>query len=131
MFVLEMALYSCGYNEYKVEKAMNIKIGIKENILQFILLVVTNLFVGSMAGIERPLLGEEQFGLASASAALSFIKSFGFSKAIVNYFAGKIADRLGRKKVLLLGWTFGLFVPILIILLMPGGSSLLRIYYLV
>jgi len=97
---------------------MEIKIGIKENILQFILLVVTNLFVGSMVGIERtvlPLLGEEQFGLASASAALSFIISFGFSKAIVNYFAGQIADRLGRKKVLLLGWTFGLFVPILII----------------
>ncbi|CAM3722113.1 MFS transporter [Mesobacillus zeae] len=94
------------------------KIGIKENIVQFILLVVTNLFVGSMVGIERtvlPLLGEEQFGLASASAALSFIISFGFSKAIVNYFAGQIADRLGRKKVLLLGWTVGLLVPILII----------------
>lgn len=97
---------------------MQPKIGIKENILQFVLLVVTNLFVGSMVGIERtvlPLLGEEQFGLASASAALSFIISFGFSKAIVNYFAGQIADRLGRKKVLLLGWSVGLFVPILII----------------
>jgi MFS family permease len=93
-------------------------IGIKENIIQFVLLVVTNLFVGSMVGIERtvlPLLGEEQFGLASASAALSFIISFGFSKAVVNYFAGQIADRLGRKKVLVLGWFVGLFVPILII----------------
>jgi MFS family permease len=97
---------------------MQPKIGIKENIIQFVLLVITNLFVGSMVGIERtvlPLLGEEQFGLASASAALSFIISFGFSKAIVNYFAGQIADRLGRKKVLLLGWSVGLFVPILII----------------
>ncbi|MCM3663553.1 MFS transporter [Mesobacillus subterraneus] len=96
----------------------NVKFGIKENILQFMLLVVTNLFVGSMVGIERtvlPLLGEEQFGLASASAALSFIISFGFSKAIVNYFAGQIADKLGRKKVLLLGWSVGLLVPILII----------------
>ncbi|MGG5252006.1 MFS transporter [Neobacillus sp. SM06] len=94
------------------------KIGIKENLVQFILLVVTNLFVGSMVGIERtvlPLLGEKQFGLASASAALSFIISFGFSKAIVNYFAGQIADRLGRKKVLILGWFVGFFVPILII----------------
>lgn len=94
------------------------RIGIKENIIQFVLLVLTNLFVGSMVGIERtvlPLLGEKQFGLASASAALSFIVSFGFSKAIVNYFAGQIADRLGRKKVLLLGWFVGLFVPILII----------------
>ncbi|BAD76367.1 hypothetical conserved protein [Geobacillus kaustophilus HTA426] len=85
---------------------------------QFILLVVTNLFVGSMVGIERtvlPLLGEEQFGLASTSAALSFIISFGFSKAIVNYFAGQIADKFGRKRVLLLGWVVGLFVPILTI----------------
>jgi MFS family permease len=100
------------------DKMKNVKIGIKENILQFILLVVTNFFVGSMVGVERtvlPLLGEEQFGLASASAALSFIISFGFSKAIVNYFAGQIADKLGRKKVLLLGWSVGLLVPILII----------------
>lgn len=94
------------------------KIGIRENLLVFSLLVVINFFVGSMVGIERtvlPLLGEEQFGLASTSAALSFIISFGFSKAIVNYFAGHIADRLGRRKVLLIGWTIGLFVPILII----------------
>lgn len=94
------------------------KIGIKENLLAFSLLVVINFFVGSMVGIERtvlPLLGEEQFGLASTSAALSFIISFGFSKAIMNYFAGHIADRLGRRKVLLIGWTIGLFVPILII----------------
>ncbi len=94
------------------------KIGIRENLFQFILLVATNLFVGSMVGIERtilPLLGEEHFGLASTSAALSFIISFGFSKAIVNYFAGQIADQFGRKKVLFIGWIIGLFVPILII----------------
>ena len=83
------------------------KIGIKENLLAFSLLVVINFFVGSMVGIERtvlPLLGEEQFGLVSTSAALSFIISFGFSKAIVNYFAGHIADRLGRRKALIVGW---------------------------
>lgn len=94
------------------------KIGIKENLFQFLLLVVTNLFVGSMVGIERtvlPLLGEKQFGLASTSAALSFIISFGFSKAIVNYFAGQIADKFGRKRALLLGWAVGLFVPVLTI----------------
>lgn len=94
------------------------KIGIKENIFQFLLLVVTNLFVGSMVGIERtvlPILGEKQFGLASTSAALSFIVSFGFSKAVVNYFAGQIADKFSRKRVLLVGWIIGLFVPILII----------------
>lgn len=94
------------------------EIGIRENRIQFILLVVTNLFVGAMVGIERtvlPILGEEQFGLASTSAALSFIISFGFSKAIVNYFAGQVADQFGRKRVLLSGWIIGLFVPILII----------------
>ncbi|WP_409250718.1 MFS transporter [Bacillus sp. SCS-153A] len=95
-----------------------VQFGIKENILHFILLVVTNFFVGSMVGLERtilPFIGEEDFGLASASAALSFIVSFGFSKAIVNYFAGTIADRLGRKKVLLIGWSIGLLVPLLVI----------------
>ncbi|MCW1927489.1 MFS transporter [Bhargavaea beijingensis] len=95
----------------------NRQIGIKENLVNFILLVVTNFFVGSMVGLERallPLIGKD-FGLASASAALSFIISFGFSKAIVNYFAGTLADWLGRKKVLLLGWGIGLLVPLLII----------------
>ncbi|MFL8938071.1 MFS transporter [Rossellomorea oryzaecorticis] len=95
-----------------------IKIGMKENLLNFILLVATNFFVGSMVGLERtilPIIGEDEFGLASASAALSFIISFGFSKAIVNYFAGAIADRFGRKKVLLIGWSFGLFVPLFVI----------------
>lgn len=94
------------------------KVGIQNNLAEFILLVVANLFVGSMVGIERtvlPLLGEEEFGLASTSAALSFIISFGFSKAVINYFAGSIADRYGRKKVLLAGWVIGLFVPVLII----------------
>jgi len=96
-----------------------VKLGIKENYGQILLLVVANVFVGSMVGIERtvlPLLGEEQFGIASASAALSFIISFGFSKAFVNYFAGHISDRYGRKHVLIFGWVIGLFVPILIII---------------
>lgn len=95
-----------------------IQIGIKENLRNFILLVIANFFVGSMVGLERtllPIIGEEDFGLASTSAALSFIISFGFSKAVVNYFAGAIADRLGRKKVLLIGWAIGLFVPLLVI----------------
>lgn len=94
------------------------RLGIKENIVQFMLLVVSNFIVGSMVGLERtllPMIGEQDFGLASASAALSFIVSFGFSKAIVNYFAGTVADALGRKKVLLIGWSVGLLVPLLVI----------------
>ncbi|QBP41251.1 MFS transporter [Paenisporosarcina antarctica] len=96
-----------------------VKLGIKNNIVLFSLLIIINLFVGFMVGLERailPIIGEEHFGLTSVSAALSFIISFGFSKAIVNYFAGQIADKIGRKRVLLIGWGIGLFVPILVII---------------
>ncbi|WP_226581722.1 MFS transporter [Halobacillus litoralis] len=92
--------------------------GVRENLAQFTLLIIINLFVGSMVGLERtilPIIGEERFGLVSLSAALSFIISFGFSKAVVNFFAGDLADRMGRKKVLLIGWGIGLLVPILVI----------------
>lgn len=102
-----------------MENSLNkVQVGIRENLLQFSLLVVINLFVGSMVGLERtilPIMGEEQFGIASASAALSFIISFGFSKAIVNFIAGNLADKIGRKQVLLVGWGIGLFVPLLVI----------------
>ncbi|WP_379969681.1 MFS transporter [Ectobacillus sp. sgz5001026] len=104
-------------NQHKMQQ-LPIQIGLKENALFFSLLVLINLFVGSMVGLERtvlPLLGEKVFGLASASSALSFIVSFGFTKAIVNLMAGGIADRIGRKRVLLVGWTMGLFVPLLVI----------------
>jgi MFS family permease len=99
-------------------KLRKVKIGLKENRISFLLLVLINLFVGSMVGLERtvlPLIGEEVFGLESASAALSFIISFGFTKAIVNFFAGSIADRIGRRQVLITGWIFGLFVPLIVI----------------
>lgn len=95
-----------------------LQIGIKNNLLNFLLLVLISFFVGSMVGLERtvlPVIGEEEFGLVSVSATLSFIISFGFSKAIVNYFAGEIADRFGRKKVLIIGWIIGIFVPLLVI----------------
>lgn len=95
-----------------------IQLGLYENNQQFAFVLITTLFIGSMIGLERtvlPLLGEEHFGLASATAALSFIVSFGFSKAIVNLFAGKLADTYSRKKVLILGWLFGIPVPLLVI----------------
>jgi MFS family permease len=97
---------------------MTPRLGIRNNAFNFFMLVFTNLFVGSMVGMERtilPLIGEQEFGLASTSAALSFIVSFGFSKAIVNYFAGRLAEQFGRKKVLLAGWGFGFIVPLLVI----------------
>jgi MFS family permease len=95
-----------------------VRIGLKENLALITLLVMINLFVGSMVGLERtvlPLLGERVFGLASTSAALSFIVSFGFTKALINLLAGRISDQIGRKQVLIVGWIIGLFVPIIVI----------------
>jgi len=93
-------------------------LGLRANLWQFLLLVLINAFVGAMVGLERstvPLLGERVFGLASTTAALSFIVSFGVVKALANLFAGRLSDRLGRKGVLVVGWLVGLPVPLLII----------------
>jgi MFS family permease len=93
-------------------------LGLSANWRQFWLLVLVNAFVGAMVGLERtvlPLLAEREFGLASKSAALSFIATFGAVKAITNLFAGQLGDRFGRKRVLVAGWLFGLPVPLLVI----------------
>lgn len=94
-------------------------LGLRANAGQFALLVLVNAFVGAMVGLERavlPLLAEEEFRLASHTAALSFLVSFGLTKAFANLAAGWLSDRLGRKGVLVSGWLVGLPVPLLIIL---------------
>lgn len=94
-------------------------LGLRANWQQFWLLVLVNAFVGAMIGLERtvvPLLAEEDFGLAGASVATSFIVSFGIVKALANPFAGQLSDRIGRKSVLIIGWLFALPVPLIIIL---------------
>lgn len=94
-----------------------LKLGLSENWKQFSLLVVVNAFVGGMVGLERavlPILAEDEFGMASKMAILSFIVTFGLAKAIANLFAGTWADRYGRKKVLVAGWLVGIPVPLLI-----------------
>jgi len=93
------------------------RLGLGANWRQFALLVVVNAFVGAMVGQERavlPLIAEQDFALASKSAILSFIVSFGAVKALANLFAGRMSDRVGRKRVLVAGWLVGLPVPWLI-----------------
>lgn len=94
------------------------RLGLRENLPQFTLLVVLNAFVGAMVGLERtvlPLLGEEEFGLASKTAITSFIVSFGVTKAVLNLVAARLSDRVGRKPILVAGWVLALPVPFLII----------------
>jgi MFS family permease len=94
------------------------RLGLRENLPQFTLLVVLNAFVGAMVGLERtvlPLLGEQEFGLASKTAITSFIVSFGVTKAVLNLVAARLSDRVGRKPILVAGWVFALPVPFLII----------------
>jgi MFS family permease len=96
-----------------------IRLGLRANWRQFSLLVGLNALVGAMVGLERsvlPLVGEEDFGLTSHAAILSFVVAFGVAKAFTNLGAGVLADRVGRRRLLVLGWLFALPVPLLIAL---------------
>jgi MFS family permease len=94
-----------------------VRLGLRENLAQFSLLVGVTAFVGAMVGLERatlPLIGEEDFGLASSAAVLSFIVAFGLGKSFTNLGAGAFAERVGRRRLLILGWALALPVPLLI-----------------
>jgi len=94
-----------------------LKLGLKENWKQFTLLLIINAFVGGMIGMERsifPQYAEEIFGVSSKTAILSFITAFGITKALTNYFTGRLANKYGRKKLLLLGWIIALPLPFLL-----------------
>ncbi|QCK16728.1 MFS transporter [Mangrovivirga cuniculi] len=92
--------------------------GLKANWQQFLILVLINAFVGGMVGLERtifPEFAESEFGVKSSTAFLSFILAFGITKAIANYFTGRLSNKLGRKKLLIIGWLFAIPVPLILI----------------
>jgi MFS family permease len=95
----------------------NVQLGLKENWQQFTLLVIINAFVGGMVGLERtilPRIAEVEFHVAAKTAILSFIIVFGIVKAITNYFTGALANRVGRKNLLTIGWLIGMPVPFML-----------------
>ena len=92
-------------------------LGLRANAGQFALLVALNGLVGAMVGLERsvlPLVGSDDFGLESTAAILAFVVAFGAAKALANLVSGELAERLGRKRLLVLGWVIALPVPVLI-----------------
>jgi MFS family permease len=94
-----------------------VELGLRENAPQFALLVAVNALVGAMVGLERstlPLIGEDEFGLSSTAAVLSFIVAFGLAKSFTNLGAGALAERIGRRRLLIAGWALALPVPLLI-----------------
>ena len=96
----------------------SIKLGLKENWKQFSILVIVNAFVGGMVGLERtifPKFASQEFGISSKTAILSFIIAFGITKAITNYFTGKLANKYGSKNLLILGWIFALPIPLILL----------------
>src|SRR5262249_16979066 len=99
------------------DRASPVRLGLRANAPQFALLVVVNAFVGAMVGLERtilPALAEHEFRLAARSAILTFIVFFGVTKAVTNYLAGYLSDRIGRKAVLVAGWLIAAPVPFLL-----------------
>lgn len=94
-----------------------VRLGLKENWKQFTLLVIVNAFVGGLVGLERsilPKIAEGEFHLVAKTAILSFIVVFGIVKAITNYYAGTLANKVGRKNLLIIGWLFGIPVPFIL-----------------
>jgi MFS family permease len=94
-----------------------VELGLRENLAQFALLVGVNALVGGMVGLERstlPLIGEDSFGVSTSLAVLSFIVAFGLAKSFTNLGAGALAERIGRRRLLIAGWLVALPVPLLI-----------------
>lgn len=96
----------------------SVRLGLRENGVQVSNLLLIVVFIGAVVGVERsvlPLLAEAEFGLVSATATVSFLVAFGFAKAVANFLAGDLASRVGRRRILLIAWAFGIPVPLLLI----------------
>ncbi len=101
-----------------------VQLGLRANAAQFGLLIGVNVLVGAMVGLERtvlPLVGERDFGLRSRAAILAFIVAFGAAKAVTNLAAGALAERLGRKRLLVTGWVVALPVAPMVALAPSWG----------
>src|SRR5687768_2000955 len=112
------AFGAVGRLERHVPAKADVRLGLSANWRQFTLLVVINAFVGAMVGLERvvlPLVAAREFGIASTTAAVSFIATFGLTKALTNLAAGRLVDRRGRRVALIAGWLIALPVPLLIL----------------
>ena len=100
------------------------RLGLRQNLAQFMLLVAVNALVGGTLGQERtvlPLLASDAFHLDLYTGALTYILAFGLAKAVTNYFAGTLSDRHGRKPVLVAGWLAAIPVPLMLILAPSWG----------
>jgi MFS family permease len=94
------------------------RLGLRANLPQFVLFSVLTLWIGWFLGMERvvvPVLASDYFHVSSFVLVMSFIASFGFTKAILNMFAGRWSDGVGRRPVLILGWLLGIPVPFILI----------------
>jgi MFS family permease len=101
----------------QLKRMQKVQLGLKENWKQFTLLVIINAFVGGMVGLERsilPRIAEVEFHIAAKTAVLSFIIVFGIVKAITNYFTGALANKIGRKNLLVVGWLFAIPFPFIL-----------------
>ena len=114
----ETALGAAEDGKPPVIETRDVRLGLAANWQQFALLVVVNGFVGAMVGLERavlPIVAVNEFGIGSTAAVLSFIATFGLTKALSNVAAGWLMDRRGRRNTLVIGWLLGLPVPVLIL----------------
>jgi MFS family permease len=102
------------------QNVLEYRYGIRVNLAQFSHLVVQVFFVGLTIGMFRtvvPALAESEFGVAKGSfmMLMAFVTAFGFVKGTLNFVAGRLSERMGRRKVLFIGWLAAVPIPFMIL----------------